>query len=61
MDVQVRNGQLDKEATELRTENSMLSESVNMTSMAAANAEQVPNILLARKSKSCPEKEFVHE
>ena len=41
MVMQKRNGQLEKEANELRSENSMLSESANMSRMAAANAEEV--------------------
>lgn len=38
---QVRNGQLDKEAGELRLENAMLSESADLSRIAAVNSEEV--------------------
>ena len=39
--LQVRNGQLDKEALELRTENSMLSQNANMSRLSEANVQEV--------------------
>ncbi len=49
--VQVRNAQLDKEAGELRLENAMLSETVEVNRVAAVNNEEVGGCLTSTRRR----------